>query len=181
MFDVGFWEISLILVVMLIVVGPERLPGLARKAGIWISKARRMVAEVKSEVDRELQLDELKHSISKQANLDEFKQLAREANALENAVLKETRTLDPRSNKPILGKDMQSQDRLDGESRLTAASESATTTLEKTSHASKGDGASQAAPIDTAIPSPEQSPGSKDSHAAVTGLLKKTDSSGKRD
>lgn len=178
MFDVGFWEISLIFVVMLIVVGPERLPSLARKAGIWIRKARRMVAEVKSEVDRELQLDELKHSISKQANLDEFKQLAREANALENAVVKETRSVDPRS-KPILGKDIPSQDRPDG-AELTAVSESATKALEKVDHATE-DSAAKAAPIDTAMPSREQPPGSKSSHAAVTGLLTKTDSSGKRD
>jgi Sec-independent protein translocase protein TatA len=153
---------------------------LARKAGIWISKARRMVAEVKSEVDRELQLDELKHSVSKQANLDEFKQLAREAKALENAVRKETRTLDSQSQ-PILGKDMPSQDRGDGgPSGLKAASESVSPTLEKTSHAT-GDGAGEVAPIDTAMPSREQPPELQNSHAAVTGPLKKTDSSGKRD
>ena len=66
MFDIGFWEILLIFVVALIVVGPERLPGLARTAGLWVGKARRIVAEMKSEVERELQMDELKRSIQQQ-------------------------------------------------------------------------------------------------------------------
>jgi sec-independent protein translocase protein TatB len=54
-------------VVALIVVGPENLPGLARTAGLWLGKARRMLAEVKAEVDRELQLEELKQSLRQQA------------------------------------------------------------------------------------------------------------------
>jgi Tat protein translocase TatB subunit len=52
MFEIGFWEMIMVGVVMLIVVGPERLPGLARTAGLWIGKARRMFAEVKADVDR---------------------------------------------------------------------------------------------------------------------------------
>ena len=43
MFDVGFWELSLIGAIMLVVLGPERLPGVARTAGFWIAKIRRMV------------------------------------------------------------------------------------------------------------------------------------------
>ncbi|MEZ5578150.1 MAG: Sec-independent protein translocase protein TatB [Candidatus Competibacteraceae bacterium] len=62
MFEIGFWELALIGVVAMIVVGPERLPGLARTAGLWLGKARRMLADVKAEVDRELQLEELKHA-----------------------------------------------------------------------------------------------------------------------
>ena len=52
MFEVGFWELPLIGVVAMIVVGPERLPGLARTAGLWLGKARRMLADVKAEVLR---------------------------------------------------------------------------------------------------------------------------------
>ena len=51
MFDVGFSEILLILVIALIVVGPERLPKLARTAGLWIGKARSIVSSVKAEVE----------------------------------------------------------------------------------------------------------------------------------
>jgi len=60
MFDIGFWELCLIAVVALLILGPERLPVAARTAGFWIGKARRMIGNVKSEIDRELQLDEVR-------------------------------------------------------------------------------------------------------------------------
>ncbi len=50
-------------VVALLVVGPEQLPGMARKAGLWVGKARRMLADVKADVDRELHLEEIRQSI----------------------------------------------------------------------------------------------------------------------
>jgi len=43
MFDVGFWELALIGVVALIIVGPERLPGVVRTAGRWVGKGRRIL------------------------------------------------------------------------------------------------------------------------------------------
>jgi sec-independent protein translocase protein TatB len=66
MFDVGLWEITLILIVALLVVGPERLPALARKAGIYYSKARRMVSSVRDEVERELRTEDLRRMITEQ-------------------------------------------------------------------------------------------------------------------
>jgi sec-independent protein translocase protein TatB len=44
MFDIGFWEMAFIGVIALVVIGPERLPGVARTAGLWVGKARRMPA-----------------------------------------------------------------------------------------------------------------------------------------
>ncbi len=58
-FDIGFWELTIIGVVALVIVGPERLPKLARTAGLWIGKARRMVSDVKRDIDRELKASEL--------------------------------------------------------------------------------------------------------------------------
>ena len=69
MFDVGFFELMLIGIVMLLVVGPERLPKVARTAGLWLGKARSMVASVKADIDRELAADELKKALQKQAQL----------------------------------------------------------------------------------------------------------------
>jgi len=66
MFDIGFWELSLIAIIALVVVGPERLPEFARTAGLWIGKARRLFANVKSDIDRELRADELKRMIKPQ-------------------------------------------------------------------------------------------------------------------
>ncbi len=60
MFDIGFWELAVIGAIMLVVLGPERLPGVARTAGFWLSKLRRMVSDVKNEVKREMDAAELK-------------------------------------------------------------------------------------------------------------------------
>lgn len=65
MFDIGFWELSIIMVVALLVIGPDRLPGLARKAGILTGKARRLVQSVREDIDRELAADELRKVIAK--------------------------------------------------------------------------------------------------------------------
>ena len=66
MFDVGFWEILLILVLALVVIGPERLPGAARKAGFFIGKARRYIEGVRSEVESELDVSEFKRMLHNQ-------------------------------------------------------------------------------------------------------------------
>lgn len=78
MFEIGFWELALIGIVAMIVVGPERLPGLARTAGLWLGKARRMVADVKAEVDRELHLEEIKQSLREQGHLTEINDIKKE-------------------------------------------------------------------------------------------------------
>ena len=59
MFDVGFWELMLIGVVALVVIGPERLPGVARTAGKWLGKGKRMLTDVKAEIDQEIKAEEL--------------------------------------------------------------------------------------------------------------------------
>lgn len=65
MFDIGFWELSIIMVVALLVIGPDRLPDLARKAGILTGKARRMVQSVRDDIDKEMAADELRKVIAK--------------------------------------------------------------------------------------------------------------------
>lgn len=89
MFEIGFWELIVVGVVAMIVVGPEQLPGLARKAGFWLGKARRMIAEVKADVDRELHLEEIKQTLRQQANLGEVKDLADEVKSFRHEVEKE--------------------------------------------------------------------------------------------
>jgi len=66
MFDVGFWEILLILVLALVIIGPERLPGAARKAGFFVGKARRYIEGVRSEVESELDVGEFKRLLHNQ-------------------------------------------------------------------------------------------------------------------
>ncbi|MFT3760941.1 Sec-independent protein translocase protein TatB [Thauera sp.] len=60
MFDFGFSELVVIGVVLLIVVGPERLPKVARTAGHLLGRLQRYVSDVKSDIQREMQLEELK-------------------------------------------------------------------------------------------------------------------------
>jgi sec-independent protein translocase protein TatB len=60
MIDFGFDKIALIGAVALIVIGPEKLPKVARTVGHFMGKAQRYVAEVKAEVNRSIELDELK-------------------------------------------------------------------------------------------------------------------------
>lgn len=53
MFDVSFWELLVIGVIALIVVGPERLPGLMRTLGLWVGRARATFYSVRDEIERE--------------------------------------------------------------------------------------------------------------------------------
>lgn len=72
MFDIGFWELFLIAVVALVVVGPERLPKLVRVTGLWIGRANASFQSVRSEISRELRAEELKQALNKTINLDEI-------------------------------------------------------------------------------------------------------------
>ena len=60
MFDIGFSELMVIAVVALVVIGPERLPAVARTLGHLIGRLQRYVNDVKADISREIELDELK-------------------------------------------------------------------------------------------------------------------------
>ena len=75
MFDIGFSEIIFIMVIVLLVVGPERLPRIARTAGLWVGKMRGFVSSVKADIDRELATDELRKALDKQAAVPEIEEL----------------------------------------------------------------------------------------------------------
>ena len=59
-FDIGFSELVVIGLVALIVIGPERLPRVARTVGHLIGRLQRYVADVKADINREVELDELR-------------------------------------------------------------------------------------------------------------------------
>jgi sec-independent protein translocase protein TatB len=60
MFDIGFSELLVIGVVALIVIGPERLPRVARTVGVLAGRLQRYVADVKADINREIELEELR-------------------------------------------------------------------------------------------------------------------------
>ena len=60
MFEIGFAELFLLGVIALLVVGPDRLPGLARTVGVWVGKAQRLVGQVRADIEREVRADEIR-------------------------------------------------------------------------------------------------------------------------
>ena len=63
MFDIGFSELLLVGLVALVVFGPERLPGAARTAGLWIGRLKRSFSAIKAEVEREMGADEIRRQL----------------------------------------------------------------------------------------------------------------------
>lgn len=60
MFDIAFTELMIAAVIALIVVGPQRLPKMARQVGAWAGKLQRYVNDVKSDLNKQIQLEELR-------------------------------------------------------------------------------------------------------------------------
>ena len=94
MFDVGFWELALIFVVALVVVGPERMPALIRTAGQWLGRMQRVARELRTEFEREAHTQEFQQLNRdfldedrrlKQLALDSMKAPTSREAALENA------------------------------------------------------------------------------------------------
>jgi len=97
MFDVGFWELGLIMVIALLVVGPERLPRLARTTGLWLGKARSVLRGVKAEIDREIAAEELKQQLARQAESTGLHEIIEETG---NLAAQGERLLKPEPPKP---------------------------------------------------------------------------------
>ena len=62
MFEIGFAELFLLGVIALLVVGPDRLPALARTVGVWVGRAQRLVGQVRADIEREVRADELRRA-----------------------------------------------------------------------------------------------------------------------
>lgn len=72
MFDVGFWELILIAVVALVVVGPEKLPRLARITGLWLGRANAQLQAIKNDISAELRAEELKQALRQPDDLPDL-------------------------------------------------------------------------------------------------------------
>jgi sec-independent protein translocase protein TatB len=92
-FDVGFTELMVIALVGLIVIGPERLPKVARTVGHLLGRLQRYVGDVKSDISREMQLEDLKKL---QAQVQE------QARDLERQVNDQMKTVETQLNQSIL-------------------------------------------------------------------------------
>ena len=92
MFDIGFSELVVIGIVALLVIGPERLPKVARTVGHLLGRAQRYVSDVKADINREMQLDELRKL---QAQVNES------ARSLENSMRQEISSLQAQVETPL--------------------------------------------------------------------------------
>ncbi len=86
MFDIGFSELMVIGLVALIVIGPEKLPRMARTVGHLAGRLQRYVADVKADINREIELDELRKM------RDSMQQAAREMETSVQGELTKTET-----------------------------------------------------------------------------------------
>ena len=88
MFNMHSTEILLILVVALIVIGPERLPAAIKTAGLWMGRFRRSFYKVKAEIERELNTDEIRRQLHNESVIEEVEK----AKARVEEIAKETET-----------------------------------------------------------------------------------------
>lgn len=88
MFDIGFSELIVIGIVALVVIGPERLPKVARTAGHLLGRLQRYVNDVKADINREMQLDELRklQTDMQESARDLERNLNSEIGSIKNAV-----------------------------------------------------------------------------------------------
>ncbi|WP_347331455.1 Sec-independent protein translocase protein TatB [Marinimicrobium locisalis] len=63
MFDIGFFELLIIAIVGLVVIGPERLPEAARAVGLWIGRLKRSLRDTRSELERQLGADDIRRQL----------------------------------------------------------------------------------------------------------------------
>jgi len=71
-FDIGFWELLIIAIVALIVVGPEKLPRVVRVAGLWLGRANAQFQSVKNDIAKELRAEELRQALKKPDDLPDL-------------------------------------------------------------------------------------------------------------
>lgn len=86
MFEVGFSEVFMVALVALLVIGPDKLPKVARIAGFWLGKSQRMIANIKAEVQAELYEDSMRQLLEENANLKDLQDLMADSESALQAV-----------------------------------------------------------------------------------------------
>jgi sec-independent protein translocase protein TatB len=73
MFDVGFFELVVVGVVALVVLGPDKLPGAIRTAALWIGRLRRSFNAIKQDIEREVGADEIRRQLRNEEIMEKFR------------------------------------------------------------------------------------------------------------
>lgn len=87
MFDIGFAELVLVLVVGLLVLGPERLPAAVRTTALWIGRLKRNFNQIRSDLERELGADEIRQQIHNETIMQSLKDSKQEMEKLKQDLL----------------------------------------------------------------------------------------------
>lgn len=101
MFGISFSELLLVGLVALLVLGPERLPGAARTAGLWIGRLKRSFNAIKQEVEREIGADEIRRQLHNEHILSMEEEAKKILAPLQDAVKPLTPTEPPVSTAPV--------------------------------------------------------------------------------
>jgi sec-independent protein translocase protein TatB len=102
-FDIGFFELLVVAVVALVVIGPERLPETVRGISLWIGRLKRSLRETRTELERQLGADEIRRQLHNEEVMQSLERTRREVEASMNQVLSEGAKDDPDAeerNKP---------------------------------------------------------------------------------
>ncbi|SET42536.1 MULTISPECIES: Sec-independent protein translocase protein TatB [unclassified Pseudomonas] len=97
MFGISFSELLLVGLVALLVLGPERLPGAARTAGLWIGRLKRSFNAIKQEVEREIGADEIRRQLHNEHILS----LEQEARKILSPVQEPAKPVEPAAHNSI--------------------------------------------------------------------------------
>lgn len=92
MFDIGFTELLVCLVVALVVIGPERLPETVRTVALWIGRLKRSLRETRTEIERQIGADDIRRQLY---NEEILRNLEKNRQALENSIQEMANELGP--------------------------------------------------------------------------------------
>jgi sec-independent protein translocase protein TatB len=95
MFDIGFLELVIVGIIALLVLGPERLPVAARTVGKWVGRARRMTSQFTKEIDRQIELDELRAELKAQGESLDIRDDANKIHATVSEALQQAKEFEP--------------------------------------------------------------------------------------
>lgn len=91
MFGIGFFEVILLLIVALVVLGPERLPEAIRVSSIWIGRFKRKIHDIREEVEKEVGADDIRQTLHNEHVLHELKKSGYDAEGQLSELLSEER------------------------------------------------------------------------------------------
>lgn len=99
MFDIGFTELLLCLIVALVVIGPEQLPGTVRTIGLWIGRLKRNLRDTRSEIERQIGADDIRRQLHNEEIMESIEATRRQ---FQNSMAESTAAL-PATSEAELG------------------------------------------------------------------------------